>query len=270
MAPTSTAPAKRRKPTHALQVIFAEVSAVRRLTPTMARITFTSPEMNGFITDFPDQFATLIFPLEHQTVPQIQRGFTWEEYFAMPEDARPVARNYTVRAFRPERAEIDVDIVLHGDTGFGTRWAGRAKPGDQVAMWGPRVAFNPLPETDWFLLVADETGLPAAGAILESLPASASAWVVIEIDDPVSEQPLSSAASFEVTWLHRNTTTNGESRLLETVRSLPPFPDGVRYAWGGGEIEIMNAYGKLLRRERGMKTASISAIGYWRRDNAAH
>ena len=46
----------------------------------------------------------------------------------------------------------------------------RARPGDPVALWGPRTAYAPPAGTDWYLLVADETGLPAVAAILESLP----------------------------------------------------------------------------------------------------
>ena len=37
-----------------------------------------------------------------------------------------------------------------------------------VALWGPRTGFEPAAETDWYLLVADETGLPAVAAILAS------------------------------------------------------------------------------------------------------
>ena len=43
------------------------------------------------------------------------------------------------------------------------------RPGDPVALWGPRTAFDPPAGTDWYLLVADDTGLPAVAAIIESL-----------------------------------------------------------------------------------------------------
>ena len=35
----------------------------------------------------------------------------------MPEEIRPIVRNYTARQHRQEVVEIDVDFVLHGDGG---------------------------------------------------------------------------------------------------------------------------------------------------------
>jgi NADPH-dependent ferric siderophore reductase len=247
-----------------MRTIYAEVSAVERVTRNVARITFHSAELDGFVTDFADQFATLLFPVNGQERPRIVPGFTWEGWQAMPDEIRPEARNYTIRRYHPERSEVEIDFILHGDVGFGTRWATNAKPGDQVAMWGPRVGYNPPPDADWQLLIGDDTGLPAIGAILESLPAGSRARVLVEVTGPEDEQHLESAAEFDITWLHRGETEIGRSlALIDAVKALPPF-EGRVYAWGGGEMDLMTAYGKHLRRERGLKTASISAIGYWR------
>ncbi len=266
MVLTTTPPKRPRRPRHRMQTIFAQVARTARITPHMARITFRSPEFAGFITPFPDQFVTALFPLPGQTRPVIVPGFTWTEYFAMPEDVRPVARNYTVRRYRSERAEIDIDFVLHGDIGFGTRWAARAQPGDQVGFWGPRVAYNPAPSVEWQLLIGDETGLPAIGAILEALPPGARATVIVEVASAAGEQFLPSAGDVAITWLHRDDTPAGASRQLLGAVERVTFPDGPVYAWGGGEMELMTAFGKHLRRDRGLKTAAISAVGYWRRD----
>ncbi len=266
MTATTSVPVKRRRATHKMKTIFAEVSAVQRVTRNVARITFRGPELEGFVTDFADQFATLLFPVNGQERPTIAPGFTWEEWQAMPDEIRPEARNYTIRRYRPECQEIDIDFVLHGGIGFGTRWAAAAKPGDQVALWGPRVGYNPLPNADWRLLIGDETGLPAIGAILESLPPGTRAQVIVEVESSVDEQSLTSAADFEITWLHREAVESGRpSRLINAVKALPPFEETV-YAWGGGEMDLMTSYGKYLRRDRSLKTSAISAIGYWRRE----
>lgn len=260
-------PRKRsRRPRHKMQTIFARVAAVSPITPRMMRVTFASDQFVGFTAPFPDQFATLLFPHAHQTKPVIAPGFTWEEYQTMPEDVRPIVRNYTIRRSRPECGEIDIDFVLHGDSGFGSRWAMHAKPGLEVGLWGPRVGYNPAPEVDWQLLFGDETAVPAIGAILESLAAGTKARVIIEVADADDEQPLPTAGDVDVTWLHRGHAGHQPSdRLLAAVREVS-FPPGVVYAWGAGEIETVQAYGKYLRRERGLKTSAISAIGYWRRD----
>ena len=57
---------------------------------------------------------------------------------AMPEDTRPDLRWYTVRAHRPEVAEIDVDFVVHGDAGPGTRCA--IEPSMTISVRGPETS----------------------------------------------------------------------------------------------------------------------------------
>ena len=254
-----------RRPRHAMTTIFAQVTAVTAVTPRLRRVTFASDEFAGFLTPFPDQFATLIFPLEHQERPLIEPvGFNWTEFQEIPEAERPIARNYTVRRSRPELGEIDIDFVLHEVYGFGSEWAERAEPGMIVAMWGPRVGYNPHDDVEWQLLVGDETAVPAIGAILEALPAGAKARAIVEVADASDEVDFPTAAEVETTWLHRAEGERGKPDLLmDAVRALP-FPEGPIYVWGAGEIGFTTQFGRYLRRERGLKTPSISAIGYWR------
>lgn len=248
-----------------MKTIFARVTRVESITPRLRRVTFASDQAAEFVTPYPDQFATLLFPLPHQDAPVIEPGFTWEEYQAMPEDVRPVVRNYTVRGCRPESGEIDVDFVLHGE-GFGSTWAEHAQPGQIAGLWGPRVGYNPAPDVMWQLLVGDETAVPAIAAILEALPAGVSAHVIIEVADALDEIPLTSAATFEVAWLHRGDTPRGpDGPLLAAVEQIT-IPETLVYGWGGGEIDTIQAYGRLLRRKHKLKTSQISAIGYWRRE----
>ena len=108
----------------------------------------------------------------------------------MPVDQQPLGAYYTVRQFRAEAGEIDIDVVLHGDDGPAGAWAARAAPGDVVALWGPRTAWEPPLRTATYLLVADDTALPAVGAILEHLPGDTVVHVVIEVADDDERQPL--------------------------------------------------------------------------------
>ena len=77
------------------------------------------------MTDVPDQFITFIFPLLDRKKAAVERDFTWDAWDAMPEDERPGGSNYTVRYWRPERNEVDVDMVLHEGSTIGTDWAER-------------------------------------------------------------------------------------------------------------------------------------------------
>src|SRR6266536_2879793 len=117
----------------------ARVRTTSMITPRTARITLsdvdiTVPTANACIK--------LFFPLPGQDVPRLAPPVggdvvSWyRSYLAMPDDIRPPMRTYTVRARRPAAAEVDVDFVLHGAHGPGSRWAARAQPGDTVAYLG--------------------------------------------------------------------------------------------------------------------------------------
>ncbi|MGH2562625.1 MAG: siderophore-interacting protein, partial [Thermomicrobiales bacterium] len=230
---TATAiPTKRpRRLERPLKTYFTQVVRTVTLTPHLRRITFGGGDLDRFLSAGPDQFITVLLPHPHQERPLIHPDFTWEDYRDMPEETRPISRNYTVRRHRPEIGELDVDFVLHGDLGPATRWAARAKPGDHLGIWGPRMAYDPPPGVDWQLLAGDETAVPAIGAILESLPPGARARVVIEVAGPADELPFPTAAAVEVTWLHRGDFPPGESdQLLAAIRQ-ETFPDGILYAW---------------------------------------
>jgi NADPH-dependent ferric siderophore reductase len=160
-------------------------------------------------------------------------------------------------------------FVLHGDEGSGSAWARRATVGNPVALWGPRSAFAPPEQTEWLLLVADETGLPATAAILEQLPPGRPAIVIAEVADERERQHLRSSPFIDVTWRFRDGAAPGTTTLLlDAVRSAR-WLDGNVYAWGGGESHAMTAIRKYLRSDVGLPRASVSLTGYWRRSPEA-
>ncbi|MBP0645057.1 siderophore-interacting protein, partial [Mycobacterium tuberculosis] len=83
----------------------------------------------------------------------------------------------------------------------GSTGALNAKPGGIVGMTGP--GGGSVEDAGRYLLVGDETALPAIGRILETLPAGAEATVILEIDSPADRQPLQSAATVDVRWVYR-------------------------------------------------------------------
>ncbi|GCD41588.1 siderophore-interacting protein [Streptomyces paromomycinus] len=104
-----------------LPVRYIEVTAVRRLSPHLVRITFGGPDLAGFRLDAPDQQVKLYFPRHGQRLPRLPEAsadgdlMRWYQAFrTIPEDERPWTRSYTVRAHHPETGTIDIDFVLHG------------------------------------------------------------------------------------------------------------------------------------------------------------
>jgi len=246
------------------RIFLAEVARVTPVTPHMVRITLTGSDLRQYESVGADQFLYVFLPEANGARPRVEHDFTWDAWRNLPSEERQVGRYYTVRYCRPESGELDLDFVLHGD-GPATSWASRAKPGDPVALWGPRYAYNPPAATDLRILLADETGLPASGAILESLSPDARCWAFIEIRDPSAKQPLVSDGDVEITWLHRGDAAPGVP-LLEAVMSLDRPDAAAVYVWGGAEFNAMQDCRKHLQAAWGLHSARIRTVGYWRKD----
>src|SRR5690625_2439395 len=174
-----------------------EVARIEVLSPGFRRVTVTGPDLTWFGTHGHDQRVKLLFPLEdgHLTDvgaadPETILAGTWyERWRQTPEDRRSPFRTYTVRAVRPEHAEVDVDMVLHGDAGPASRWLLRARPAERLVLVGPAARSRTSDiGADWapgsateLLLAGDETAAPAICSILESLPAGRRARAFIEV-----------------------------------------------------------------------------------------
>ena len=235
----------------------ATVTAVRRVTPSMARFTLHAPAFGAPGIEQPGEILTLGWAPDGSELVLPERG--WRFPAGRPEQHW---RNFTVRAFEPGRATIDVDFFLHGDIGYASAWAGRAQPGDRVGYAGPRVHWEPEPGAEWSLLVADETGLPALLAILETLPAGVRAIGLAEVGGEAERQAADCAADLELHWVLRDGHAPGTTTLLlEAVRELE-LPDGPGQVWGGGEALAMRDVRRHVRAERPEVKTGI--LGYWK------
>ncbi len=246
-----------------VKTFITSVQGVAQVTPRVKRITFAGGDLADYRCISPDQFLYLLLPPPGRTALTIDQQFTWDGYRDMPEAERPVGAYYTVREHREAEGELDIDVVLHQPTGHASGWAMHAKPGDPVALWGPRKAYEPPAETDWQLLIGDETGLPAIASILRSAPEGASVTALIEVAEASEEQPLPTAANAQVHWLHRDGAEAGRTSLLLDALEALELPPGNGYAWGGGELLAINQARRLLRT-RGLGREATSLVGYWR------
>lgn len=247
---------------HELKFRIAEVVASERLTPRMARITLHHPDFASFPSLAYDDHVKLFFPRPGVTLSMPERGpngLVWPEG-----SARPEGRDYTPGRFDHGRQEVVVDFVLHGD-GPASNWAANAKPGDQIGIGGPRGSFVVNGAFDYFLLVGDETALPAIGRRLEELPAGSRAIAVIEIADAAEQQVFSTNCAAELHWLDRSTG----ARLVEAVCALP-LPSGTGYAFVAGEASASTAIRDHLIEARGFDPELIKAASYWRQGEADH
>ncbi|MFB7651117.1 MULTISPECIES: siderophore-interacting protein [unclassified Streptomyces] len=260
-----------------------QVVRTRRLGPSLARVTFAGDDLRAFHSDGRDQSLSLFLPHPGQSEPAVpvERGDGWwQAWRELPDDVRAVMRSYTLRALRRDgegnTAEIDIDFVLHGvepgaafEAGPAARWAAAAGAGDRVLLLGPAIAdnrairFRPPEDTDLVVIWGDETAVPAACAIVESLPAGTRARVWLEVPHAEDVQDLDTAADAEITWLVRD-VTGGPEATLTTLRDAR-LPDAEHpYVWIAGESGCVKSLRRHFVRERGFDRRRVTFVGYWR------
>ncbi|MFC8963094.1 siderophore-interacting protein [Streptomyces sp. NPDC057094] len=260
------------------------VVRTRRLGPSLVRVTFGGPDLEAFHSDGRDQSLSLFLPHPGQSEPavpvELGEGW-WQGWRELPDDVRAVMRSYTLRSLRREPGgptEIDIDFVLHGTepgaavpAGPASRWASGARTGDRVVLLGPALAdnrairFRPPADTDLVVLWGDETALPAACAILESLPAGlrVRAWLEVQHTEDIQE-PVT-AADVEITWLVRDEHPGADCSMgLDAVRAARLPAAGAPYAWIAGESGRVKELRRHLVRERGVDRRRVTFVGYWR------
>lgn len=268
----------RVKPTTA-QLVTLEVQRRSRVSPSIERVTLGGGDAEHFVPMGYDQWFRLFIPAPGGTldrVPSKLDTLSYLRFLTISKSVRPVIRNYTVRAHRPDGAtgpEIDVDVVLHGSVDDGqagpaSTWAQTCTPGDPVALLDEGTMFRLPDSVSRVLLVADETGLPAVAGILGSLPEHVRGHAVVEVPDDADRQVVDGPAGVEVTWLSRSSSTGATpagtpGRLaLEHARALP-LPDEPVYAWAVGEQGLASE----LRRHwvaSGVPKDRVMFCGYWK------
>src|SRR5690625_2946559 len=218
-----TAPAYRGFP--------ATVVNTTQISPTFLRVTFTGDDFADFAPGGHDQRIKIIFPMPDGGVASFPHFIddSWYQFWrSLPEEERNPMRTYTVREFRPETLELDIDFAVHANPGPATSWALAAKPGNPVVIIGPNrlhagdtggVEWRPSPSARRLLLAGDETAAPAICAILESLVLrpDQELTAVIEVPTAADILDVEAPAGVRIVWLPREGADHGE-HLIAAVR----------------------------------------------------
>ncbi len=218
------------------------VTSATQVTPRMRRVSLTHEHLDEFNSS-PGQDMVLMLPDGENGLGR---------------------RHYSVRRFDAATKTVDVDVVLHGDSTPGTRWALGAQAGDEVLAFGPRGRNVIHPGADWRLFVTDETGLPPVFAMLETLPAGSKAFAIVEVADDADRQTLNTAGDVTVQWISRQGAHAEASSpaLIQAVADFV-FPAGVGHAYLLGETSTIRRQRHDLIA-RGLTKTQIFGEGYWR------
>lgn len=223
------------------------VATVEALTPRMKRIGFVSDELRDFDSAAPDDHVKLFFP-----------SATGEE---------APRRDFTPRAFDPARGTLVIDFALH-EAGPATQWAAQAKVGDPLEIGGPRGSTIVPDDFDWYLLVGDETALPAIGRRAEELRPGVPVTTIAVVANEAEIQVFDARAALSSLWVLRSEAGADDAASLKAALAAHILPPGDGFIWIGAEAAVARSLRDYLITERGHPRAWMKAAGYWKRGQA--
>lgn len=244
--------------------MYGTVVRTEHLTPQLVRVVLGGEGLDEFVApEFADAYVNAFFLPEGAGY---DAPFDDEETRDLPRERRPYPRRYTVRSWDPAARELVIDFVVHGDIGYAGRWAAHARPGDRLQLRGPAGGYSPPAEADGYLLVGDESALPAIAACAERVAPGAPVQVVLEVQDAAGEVAVACEGRLDLRFVHRaaaRTQTDREQLLARAVADLPPL-NGLVSAFVHGEAESVRAVGRVLKERALVAREHLSLSPYWR------
>jgi NADPH-dependent ferric siderophore reductase len=219
----------------------------------MTRVTLAGDDLSGYAKAEPAASVRLLLP-DGELVLPLWGG----NNFVLPSGERPTMRTFTPRHYRPDVNELDIDIVLHPG-GSAATWATDLAVDAEVAVSGPGGGYEADPGAEAFLLIGDESAIPAICQLLESLP-DVPIVVHIEITEPAARVGLHREVA-EYWHVQEKGAPSGDS-LVSAIESAG-LTEGVRI-WGAGEAAAMQRIRKHLFGNRDLPRSQAHIRGYWK------
>lgn len=221
------------------------VAAAERVTPNMLRLHLEG-DFDGFTSLGADDHVKVFVP---------GTGEAGER------------RDYTPRRYDPQARRLALDFAIH-DGGPATQWALGARPGDAIEIGGPRGSQVVPHDFDWWLLVGDETALPAIGRRIEELPEGAVVTSLVAVEGRSEEQRFATAAQHRALWVYRPLARADDPQPLLTALQGLVMPPGDGYLWIAAETSVARALRTHVREVLHHPPAWGRIAGYWRKGAA--
>lgn len=246
-------------------MIRAEVVRTTRTGRSFVTVTIGGPQLADFVYTGYDQCVRLFFRRDGQqdlTMPAMSNN-AWIAQFLMTRTSiRPWVRNYTVRAFRPDSLEMDIEFALHGDGTPATAFATRAAVGDPAGIFDEGTGYQPTKAAR--LLVADESAVPAVLAILDQSPGDLRGQAYLEVPRTEDIREVHAPPGVTVHWVARDGSPEVPGQLVLHTLKAADLPKEPFYTWVAGESALATGLRRHLVQDRRVPKSDITFLGYWR------
>ncbi|MFN7149401.1 MAG: siderophore-interacting protein [Microthrixaceae bacterium] len=233
---------------------------------TMVRVVLGGSELVGLERGEPGSSVRLLLPRDDGVLELPDwngNEFRWSD------GTRARIRTLTPLQVRADAgagaagAELDVDIVLHGTSPL-TRWAQAALDGEPVeaAISGTASGYEIDARATSYVLLGDESAVPAITTLLAELSPSARLVVVVERRPDAEPVELPAHSGATVTWSVLPDGAAPGSTLADALDGMELEP-GTR-VWAAGEAAGVQRLRKVLFDGRGVPRSHASIRGYWK------
>jgi NADPH-dependent ferric siderophore reductase len=214
------------------------VVETEEVTPQMLRIKLAGPDLKDFISLAPDDHIKIFV-----------------------EDGEKIERrDYTPRRYDADAGTLVLDFALH-EAGPATRWALDARIGSVLDIGGPRGSAVVKGVTRW-LLIGDETALPAIGRRIEEAEAGTRITAIATVAGREEEQVFETRADLVMHWIHRAPAeVTNPFPIFDLLETLPIEPN--TFAWIAAEASVARAVRTYLVDRRNHPLPWLKAAGYW-------
>ncbi|NRA31381.1 MAG: siderophore-interacting protein [Parvularculaceae bacterium] len=234
----------------------AEVTQVQSLTPHMIRVTLRSEMIRDFSPHAAGGHFKMIVPAQGETPAAFEDMISGGKF-------KSEMRTYTIRHVRPERQEIDVDIVTHGDLGRVGPWAQRTQAGDTIAIsrcGSPKLITHGMTR---ILAAADMTGFPALAAGLETLGGNVRVDAYVGIPTADDKQPVDLPDGVSINWIVDPDVNGRKQQLIEAMRYADK-PDERTSIFVAAEFTTVGALRRHFRDEIHVPKERLYISSYWK------
>jgi len=225
---------------HELKGRVLHVEKTEYVTPGMKRIHLHGEDLADFASLGADDHIKIVVPTE---------------------SGERQMRTYTPRRYSAHERTMLIDFAIH-EAGPATRWALDAKPGDTLEVRGPKGSSYIVSEIEHWVLVGDETALPAIGRYIEEAAEGTKITAIVTVAGPDEHQSFETKADLTTHWIHRPLTEGDKADyLLEGLKALTLTPE--TYVWIAAETTIVKTLRRHLVEEQGHAKKWLKAAGYW-------
>ena len=225
-------------------------------SPRMMRVVLGGPELAGL--EIPDPASSVRLLVAWPGEPFELPNWNGNE-FLLADGRRPALRTFTPVSLTDD--ELTLDVVRHPG-GAISDWAETVTPGAPCAVSGPGRGEAIDPEAERYVLLGDETAIPAIEQLLRVIADGTDVDVHIEIvaDDARVDLPTHPRAA--VIW-HVAGAGDPPGTTLRRAIEQTEIDDGTR-VWAAGEAAAVQAIRKHLFDERGTPRSHTTIRGYWK------